>query len=40
MNMPPPYHEGVVRYYREKGLWTGNVVTQHENLLKAIGAEK
>ncbi|WP_295637453.1 TAXI family TRAP transporter solute-binding subunit [uncultured Mailhella sp.] len=36
----PPYHEGVVRYYREKGLWTGNVVTQHENLLKAIGAEK
>jgi len=36
----PPYHEGVVRYYKEKNLWNGKVVEQHDRLLKAIKAEK
>lgn len=36
----PPYHEGVVRYYKEKGWWKGKMVENHEMLLKAIGAEK
>ena len=36
----PPYHEGVVRYYREKGIWQGAAVEQHEKLLRAVNAEK
>lgn len=36
----PPYHEGVVRYYKEKGWWTGPMVEHHEELLRAVGAEK
>ena len=36
----PPYHEGVVRYYREKGIWQGAAEEQHEKLLRAVNAEK
>ena len=31
---------GVVRYYREKGIWQGAAVEQHEKLLRAVNAEK
>ena len=36
----PPYHEGVIRYYKEKGLWKGEIVENQKLLLESIGAEK
>jgi len=39
-DMAPPYHEGVVRYYKEKGLWDGKIVENQKYLLDIIKAEK
>ena len=36
----PPYHEGVVRYYREKGMWTEAMQAHYAKMLAAVKAEK
>lgn len=36
----PPYHEGVVRYYREKGMWTDAMQEHYARMLAAVKAEK
>ena len=36
----PPYHEGVVRYYREMGLWTDAMQAHYAKMLAAVKAEK
>ena len=39
-DMAPPYHEGVVRYYKEKNLWKGKIVENQKYMLDIIKAEK
>lgn len=39
-DLMPPYHEGVVRYYKEKGLWTDAMQAQYDKMLTLVKADK
>jgi len=37
MKYAMPYHDGAIRYWKEKGMWTADVQAHHEALLKRQG---